>query len=230
MDLERALHTTGAVRDFSAHPVPDEVVRHVLDTARYAPSGGNRQGWRVVVVKDAGVRRQLRDLYLDAWYRYLAMSQAGLVPWAPVTDREREAEALNDAARLADEARAGPGGFAEHFDQVPVLLVLLADLSRLAAVDRDLDRYTLVGGASIYPFAWSILLASHAVGLGGVITTMLVLNEDRVRELLGIPPQLAVAGALALGYPAGRRRPTRLLRAPVDEFARVDRYDGPPLR
>jgi nitroreductase len=229
VDLERALQTTGAVRDFSAHPVPDEVVRHILDTARYAPSGGNRQGWRVVVVKDPEIRRALRDLYLEGWYRYVAMNEAGLVPWAPVTDRQREAAAVGDAARLALEAQAGPGGFAEHFDQVPVLLVLLADLSRLAAVDRDLDRYTFVGGASIYPFAWSILLAAHAVGLGGVMTTMVVLNEDRLRQLLATPPELAVAGVVALGYPAGRRRPTRLRRAPVDDFARVDRFDGPPL-
>jgi nitroreductase len=230
MDLERALQTTGAVRDFSAHPVPDEVVRHLLDTARYAPSGGNRQAWRVVVVKDADVRRQLRDLYLDAWYRYVAMSQAGLVPWAPLTDRDREAEAVRAAGQVAAEAQAGAGGFAEHFDEIPVLLVILADLRRLAAVDRDLDRYTLVGGASIYPFAWSILLAAHAVGLGGVMTSMLVVNEDRVLQLLGAPPELAVAGALALGYPAGGRRPTRLSRAPVDEFTSVDRIDGPPLR
>jgi nitroreductase len=229
MDLERALQTTGAVRDFSSHPVPDEVVRHILDTARFAPSGGNRQAWRVVVVKDAGVRRQLRDLYLDTWYRYVAMSEAGLVPWAPVTDRAKETEALRAAERVAAEAQAGPGGFAEHFDQIPVLLVLLADLRRLAAVDRDLDRYTLVGGASIYPFAWSILLAAHAAGLGGVITSMLVLQEDRVRELLGAPPELAVAGALALGYPAGGRRPTKLRRVPVEEFAHIDQYDGPPL-
>jgi nitroreductase len=229
MDLERALQTTGAVRDFSPHPVPDEVVRHILETARYAPSGGNRQAWRVVVVKDGGIRRQLRDLYGEPWYRYLAMSQDGLVPWAPVTDRDREAVALDRAGEIAAEAKAGPGGFAEHFDQVPVLLVLVADMRRLAAVDRDLDRYTFVGGASIYPFAWSILLAAHAAGLGGVLTTMLVAHEEQVRQLLGVPAEYAVAGALALGYPAGGRRPTRLRRAPVDQFASLDRFDGPPL-
>jgi nitroreductase len=54
MDLTEALRTTGAVREFTAEPVPDEVVARVLDTARFAPSGGNRQGWRVVVVKDGG--------------------------------------------------------------------------------------------------------------------------------------------------------------------------------
>jgi nitroreductase len=228
MDLDRALQTTGALRDFSGHPVPDEVVHHLLDTARYAPSGGNRQAWRVILVKDRDARQRLRDLYLRGWYDYRAMSRAGLVPYAPRTDRDAERQARQDAGRLAAEAAAGSGGFAEHFDAVPVVLILLADLRQLAATDRDLDRYTLVGGASIYPFAWSILLAAHSVGLGGVMTSMVVPSEDEVRALLGIPPEWAVAGALALGYPAGRR-PTRLRRAPVERFATIDRFDGPAL-
>src|SRR5438874_1763195 len=80
-----------------------------------------------------------------------------------------------------------PGGFAEHFDEVPVLLVLLADLRALAAVDRDLPRYTMVGGASIYPFAWNMLLAARAEGLGGVITTMPIRREPDVKALLDVP-------------------------------------------
>jgi nitroreductase len=229
MDLDRALQTTGAVRDFSVHPVPDEVVQHILDLARYAPSGGNRQAWRVVLVKDGDARRRLRDLYLRGWYDYLAISAAGLVPYGPLADRGAEQQARQGAQRLAADAAAGPGGFAEHFDNVPVLLVLLADLQRLAAVDRDLNRYSLVGGASIYPFAWSILLAAHGVGLGGVMTTMVVASEGEVCDLLGIPPGWVVAGVLALGYPAGGRRPTRLRRLPVERFAAVDRFHGPPL-
>jgi len=229
MDLEQALRTTGAVRDFDARPVPDEVVRRILDTARYAPSGGNRQAWHVVLVKDPDVRAQLRDLYLRGWYDYLAMAGAGLVPWAPATDRAAERSALADAARIRAEAAAGGGGFAEHLDRAPVMLVLLADLHGLAAVDRDLDRYTLVGGASIYPFVWSILLAAHDAGLGGVITTMMVRSEDEVCTLLGVPPDWAVVATLLLGYPAGPRA-TRLRRQAVEDFATVDGFAGPPLR
>ncbi len=225
MDLVDGLRTTGAVREFLADPVPDEVVARVLDTARFAPSGGNRQAWRVVVARDPAVRRGLRDCYLPGWYEYLAMGAAGLVPWAPVTDRAAEAEALRGAADLAAAAGAGPGGFAEHLDEVPVLLVLLADLGALATVDRDLDRYTLVGGASIYPFAWSILLAAHAEGLAGVMTTMATRHEDDVRRLLSVPDHVAVAAVVALGRPV--HRPTKLRRRAVEEFASVDRYDGP---
>jgi nitroreductase len=229
MDLERALQTTGAVRSFSSDPVPDEVVHRILDLARYAPSGGNRQAWRVVLVKQPDVRRRLRELYLRGWYEYLAMGAAGLVPWAPITDRDAEGQARENAGRLEAEAAQGPGGFAEHLDLAPVLLVLLADLRALAAVDRDLDRYTMVGGASIYPFAWSVLLAAHGAGLGGVITTMLVRSEGEARDLLGVPPEWAVAATLALGYPAGGKRPTRLRRTPVEGFTTLDRFDGPPL-
>ena len=137
------------------------MLHRLLDTARFAPNGGNRQAWRVVVVKDPASRRMLRDLYLRHWYDYLAMGMAGLAPWSAVNDRAAEAAAIEQASDdLAQTAAAGRGGFAEHFDEVPAMLVLLADLRRLATVDRDLDRYTFAGGASVYPFAWSILLAA----------------------------------------------------------------------
>jgi nitroreductase len=181
----------------------------------------------VIHVRDPALRRGIRDIYLAGWYEYLAASAAGLVPWAPVTDREAERQAFAAAPGVAADAAAGPGGFAEHLDDAPVLLVVLADLRALAAVDRDLDRYTMAGGASIYPFVWSILLAARDVGLGGVPTTMLIRREPEVRALLGIPEDFAVAGLVVLGYP--RRRPTRLRRTDVADFASVDRFDGPPL-
>ena len=227
MDLRTALTTTGAVREFSDQPVADEVVLRILNTARFAPSGGNRQAWHIVMVKDPDTRRRLRDLYLTGWYEYLAMGAAGLVPWAPVTDRAAEAAAIENAAQMVPPP-GQPGGLAEHFDAAPVLLVLLADLRSLAAVDRDHDRYTLIGGASIYPFAWSILLAAHEEGLGGVITTMLAREERAVGEALNIPDGWALAAGIALGHPA-RPRPTRLKRAAVERFATVDAFDGPAL-
>jgi nitroreductase len=227
VDLIEALRTTGAVREFTDEPVDDATVHRLLETARFAPNGGNRQAWRVVVVQDPALRRALRDSYLPGWYEYLAQVAEGLTPWAAVTDRELEARAVAGAADVAASAAAGAGGFAEHLDEVPVMLVLLADLERLATVDRDLDHYTLVGGASIYPFAWSILLAARSEGLAGVMTTMVVRDEATVMELLGVPDTFVVAGVLALGRPV--RQPTRLLRSPVEDFATVDRFDGPAL-
>jgi nitroreductase len=227
VDLIEALRSTAAIREFLPEPVPDDVLRRVLDTARFAPSGGNRQAWHVVVVKDPAVRRQLRDLYLPGWYDYLAQRMAGLTPWAPVTDRAAEDAAHAGAAAIAADAAAGPGGFAEHLDEVPVLLVLLADLQGLAAVDRDLDRYGFAGGASIYPFAWNVLLAARAEGLGGVITTMVIAREAEAKALLGAADHQAIAAVIALGRPV--HQPAKLTRAPVDSFVTIDTVNGEPL-
>ncbi|HUP87478.1 MAG TPA: nitroreductase family protein [Acidimicrobiales bacterium] len=228
VDLLDTLRSTAAIREFEDTPVDDTTLRRILDTARFAPNGGNAQSWRVVVLRDPEKRRAMRDLYLEGWRLYLAMRAAGLRPWAPVTDRSKEAEAVAQA-RVDDDANGRPflGEFPEHLDEAPVLLLLLADLRLLAAVDRDLDRYTFIGGASVYPFAWSLLLAARAEGLGGVITTMPVYREDAVKELLGVPAEFAVAGLLALGHPL--HQPTRLTRKSVDEFTTVDTFDGPAL-
>lgn len=219
MELREALRTTGAVRDFTDRAVEDAVLVRVLDSARFAPSGANAQAWRVVIVKDAAHRRRLRDCYLAGSRDYLSLAAAGLRPWAPTNDREAEARAL------AAENTSAAGGFAEHFDRAPALLALFADLSMLAAVDRDADRYTFAGGASIYPFAWSILLAARDEGLGGVITTVAIRQEAQVKAILGAPGPMALAAVIALGYPI--RQPRRLRRQPVGAFTTVDSVDGP---
>ncbi len=226
LDLLTTLRSTGAVREFRDEPVPDEVLARVLETARFAPSGGNRQGWRVIVIKDPAARTAVRDLYLSGWYEYLALSAAGLTPWSPVNDREAEAAALANAGQFAANGAAAPG-FAETLDTAPALLLVLADLGVLATVDRDLPRYTLVGGASIYPFVWNLLLAARAENLAGVMTTMVVRREAELRALFGIPERVVAAGLVVLGHPVAPAR--RLKRGAVSSFAWVDRYEGEPL-
>jgi nitroreductase len=228
MDLIETLRSTGAVREFLPDPIDDAVLYRVLDTARFAPSGGNRQGWRVIVVKNPEARRSLRDLYLTGWYEYLAISSAGLVPWAPFTDRAAEAAAAAQAPEFAQAAAAHAAsgakpGLAETLEEAPALLLLLADLTAVAALDRDHDRYTLAGGASIYPFAWNLLLAARSEGLGGVITTMPIRRENDVRQLFSVPETCAVAALIVLGRPIAAAR--RLRRLPVEDFTWVDRYE-----
>jgi nitroreductase len=208
VDLIETLRTTASVREFRPEPVAPDVLARVLDTARFAPSGGNRQAWRVVVLQDPAVKAALRDLYLPGWYDYLAIRQHGLVPWAPVTDEAAERAALADAPGIA-AAAAGSGGFAEH----------------LAAVDRGFTRYTFAGGASVYPFVWNLLLAARAEGLAGVMTTMAIRREAEVKALLRVPDDVALAAVVALGRPV--HQPTRLDRAPVASFTTRDRFDGP---
>jgi nitroreductase len=226
MDLTEALRSTGAVREFEDRPVDRATLARILEVARFAPNGGNQQAWHVVVVEDPARRRALRDLYLEGWAEYLEQRAAGIQPWAPIGDREAEAAAVARAAERPrhDPDQADPADFAAHLDRVPVLLVVLADLTKLAATDRDLGRYTLVGGASIYPFVWSILLAAHGESLGGVITTMNVVREPKAKAVLGVPDHHAIAAVVALGHPV--KRATRLRRDPVESFATVDTYDG----
>ncbi len=220
MELNEALRTTGAIRVFTDQPVDDATLARILDTARFAPSGANAQAWRVVVVKDAALRRGLRDLYATGMHDYLAMTAAGLRPWSPVNDRRAEADAVAAAG-----VSAGGAGLAAFIDEAPVVLAIYADLSKLAAVDRDAERYSFAGGASIYPFTWTILLAAREEGLGGVITTMAIREEAKVNGLLGASEPLALAAVIAMGHPV--RQPRRLRRSPVSEFTTIDRVDGP---
>jgi nitroreductase len=222
VELREVMRTTSATRDFTAEPVPDEMVAEILEVARFAPSGGNRQAWRVVVLEDPETRRRIRDLYVLSWREYMAHVHAGLVAFAPVDHGKWIEPALD-----LEEARATPApmGFADHLDEVPVLLLVVVELACLAVMDNGLDRQSIIGGASVYPFAHNILLAARDAGLAGVMTTALARQKPAVKELLGIPDGYALAALLALGHPS--KVVARLRRSPVEEFTSVDRFDGP---
>ena len=213
------MRTTPSTREFTDEPVDDAVLHGILDAARFAPSGGNRQGWHVVVVRDPDIRRQLRDLYVIGWREYWAYAAQGLVPFAPTGPRLDHAAARDTPA---------PNDFADRLDTVPVLLVITADLGALAVTDIDLDRHSIVGGGSVYPFTHNILLAARDAGLGGVMTTILARQEPAVRALLQIPDPHVVAGMVALGHPV--RTITKLRRDPVEVFTTVDRFTGEAFR
>ena len=220
MDLQEAMRTTFACREFTDDPVSDEVLHRILDVARFAPSGGNRQGGHVVVVRDKGVRQRLGELCVPTLSLYAAQVAAGESPFNTVVP-----SAVDVATAL--DTPTEPFALFEHLGDVPVALVVSVDLAAVASMDKDLDRVGLVTGASIYPLVWNILLAARAEGLGGVVTTAVVPAEAGVRHLLDLPDTHAVAALLPLGVPV--RQLTRLTRLPVEEFTTVDRFDGPPL-
>jgi len=118
--------------------------------------------------------------------------------------------------------------FAERLHEVPVHLLVTVELSTLAVTDRDLGRQSIVGGGSVYPFVQNLLLGLRQEGLGAALTTLLIPAEPRVKELLGIPEEHALAALVAVGYPAGPL-PTRLRRKAVEEFTTRDRFDGEPF-
>jgi len=225
MELRDALRSTGSVRDYTDEPVDRATIWAILDDARFAPSGGNRQSWHVIVVEDPTRRKRLRDLYLDGWHDYVAHTLAGLVPFSPLASPEDRELALQQ--RASAEALSRPDGFAETLHHAPVILLITADLGALAAVDRDLDRYSMAGGASVYPFVWQIVLAARHYGLGGVMTTMATRNEPDVLAEFAVPAGHAVASVVALGHPV--HRPTRLQRRDVARFTTIDSFDGTAL-
>ena len=215
MDLREAIRTTGSVREFRDEPVADALVASVLDDARFAPSGGNRQPWRVVLVKDTAIRRQMATLMQPVWDEYVAASRTGTAPFNAV-DYRPPAQRMHASNVLLD-----------RIDAIPVVLVVAADLRRISAMDAALDRIAVVPGASVYPFCWNVLLAARERGLGGVLTTFLSLVEPEAAPLLRLPAHHALAATLFLGYPV--HQSTRLRRKPVEEFASVDSFEGVPL-
>lgn len=215
MDVTSTLRTTGATRTFTAEAVPDSTLHAVLDDARFAPSGGNRQPWRVAVVGDATTRRQLADLMQPVWDAYMARAALGVTPYNAIEDVEPA------------DVETSPNPLLDEIETVPVVLAIAADLRRIALMDGILDRVPITGGASIYPFCWSILLSARDRGLGGVMTTFLSRVEPDAAPLLGLPEHHALAATIFLGVPV--RQTTKLTRQDVPSFATVDRFDGQPF-
>jgi len=222
VELRQALRSTGAVRSFSDEAVSDDVLFAILDDARFGPSGGNRQAWHVTVIKDREIRTRFTEIYLDAWHDYVGHVLVGLTPFSALASEAERRQATSKREEAIALSR--PDGFAETIGDSPALLAVSVDLASLAATDRDLGRYQIVGGASVYPFVWSVLLAAHDRGLGGVMTTVATRKEPEVAALLHLPANHALAAVVTLGYP--KTRPTKLKRRDVAEFTTVDYHDG----
>jgi nitroreductase len=219
MELYDVMRTTFAARQFTDEPLPDEALFKILDHARFAPSGGNRQGWRVIVVRDRGTRDVLAALSAPAAKRYAAQVQAGENPWNTIDPPSVDAETI--------ERTPAPAHLTEPMRRAPVVLVVCVDLKVVASMDQDLERVGVISGASIYPFAWNILLAARHEGFAGTITTLAVAQEPKLHELLGIPRHIAVCAIMPLGRPVTRL--TRLRRKAVAEFAMLERWGGQPF-
>ena len=216
MDLIEALRTNPAIREFTDEPVGDDELAELLDVARFAPSGGNRQPWHVAVVQDSALRGELAALCRPVWQEYMEIGASGATPFA-----------VAGPAPVPTPLDPVPNPVLDHLVDAPVVLVVAADLGSIAMMDGNLDRATLTGGASVYPFVHSILLAARDRGLGGVLTTFLARAEPAARPLLGLPDTWAIAAMVALGHPA--KRPTKLRRNAVADFTTVDRFDGRPF-
>ncbi len=219
MELYDVMRTTFAARDFTGDDIPDEVLHRALDAARFAPSGGNRQGWKVIVVRRPETKKALGELCIPALRIAYKQLKAGEVYWQTATPTT-----VDTAAAAADDSLPLIVPLFAHLDTVPVVLVVAVDLGQVASMDKDLDRIGVVSGGSVYPFAWNILLGLRNEGYGGSLTTLVASAEPQAQELLGLQPHEAVAAMLLCGKPV--RQLTKLKRKPVETFAFRERADG----
>jgi nitroreductase len=219
VELYEVMRTTFAARDFVDEPVPDAVIRRILDNARFAPSGGNRQPWRVVVVREAATRDALVPLIAPTLQRYVAQVRIGEAPWNTIHPTR-----LTDAEIAATPV---PEAMIRKLTHAPVVLMVFVDLAYVASFDSTLERVGVISGGSIYPFVWNVLLAARNEGYGGTLTTFAVGREPEVQRLLGAPPHFALAAMIPMGRPI--KQLTRLARNPVDDFVHMERWDGAPL-
>ncbi len=216
MELYEVMRTTFAARTYTDDPLPDAVLHRILDVARFAPSGGNRQGWRVIAVRSRETREAIAELVKPVARRYLAQRAAGESPFNTVNPSRVDEATVTATEPLPD--------LYEPLLRAPVVLLVCVDLAVVAAVDAHLDRVGIAGGASVYPFCWNVLLAARAEGYGGVITTLPIAREPELRPLLHLPDHVAVAAVVPLGKPV--KQLTRLRRNPVESFTVHETWDG----
>lgn len=195
--LFEAIYTQRALRYLKSEPVPEELIRKLIESATKAPSGTNRQPWKFIVIRDPDLKRRIGEYYLGAWEAAYG-DQTSVRP------------------RVSSSIRQSAIHLAEHMHEVPVLI--------LVCIEHDGSPSTMVRGASIYPAVQNLLLAARGLGLGSAITTLHKRHEQEVKDLLGIPDNVETAALLPVGYPADEARygPTR--RYPVEEVTYHERW------
>lgn len=191
MDLYEAMSTLRAVRRLRPDPIPDDVVDRVLTAATWAPTGGNNQPWRIVLVRDPAKKRALEDLYWPHWEAYIPLfrKRGEQLPADQIAKRER---ILDSGTYLAT-----------HLHEAPLIAVFCFDPKQMAIADKDQPRPSVVGGGSVYPAVQNFLLAARSEGLGCVLTTLLCYEEPKVKELLRIPAEWYTCAHVPIGYPVG---------------------------
>lgn len=222
MELYDAMRTNPSCRYFTDDPVDPAIIHRILDHARFASSGGNRQGWRTVVVTDPPRKAAIAALHRKQWDAYIVHAREGIVGY-----NDGGVKGRMEANSLAQQRLDRTDDFSQHLERVPVLLVHCVDLSTLAITDIELDRPPVVGGGSLYTFVQNVLLGCRNEGLGSALTTLLAAEEPAVVELLQIPPGFAVGALVAVGWPVPDKQYTKLRRRPVEEIAFADTWGIP---
>ena len=208
MDLFEALYTTRAMRRVRPDPVPLDVQARLMDAAVRAPTGGNQQTWRFVLVDDPGQKAALGPLYRDAVDQLWKTIYAGQVAAAEARPEDPDSRQFLAVQRSAQ-------WLADHFEQVPLFLFPFAQHDP--------------SGGSIYPAVWSAMLAARAAGVGSCLTVVLgVFHLRESMAILGVPEDegWVPAGCVSFGYPTGRWDVAP--RRPAHEVTYRNRWGGAP--
>ena len=205
MDVFEALYTTRAMRRVSEDPIPDDVLKQMVDAGIRAPSGSNRQGWKFIVVTDLEIRNKLGDLYREAWDFYVKEFYGGTpdLEASNVLDDEKAEQVV----RITKSAT----WLSENFHKVPAMFVVLS---------RNDPT-----GSSIFPAIWSLMLAGRAHGVGTCLTTVLgMFKPEKAFEILNIPSDKGwkIDAVITAGYPLGKWGVAK--RTPVDEVTYLNTW------
>ncbi|HEV3281863.1 MAG TPA: nitroreductase family protein [Acidimicrobiales bacterium] len=207
MDVHEVLYTTRAMRRVRPDPIPMEVQARILDAAIRAPTGGNAQNWRFLLVDDRDVIKQIGPLYRDSIGQLWQTIYADRLAAARA---EPEAESSAEILMIQRSAQ----WLADHFEEVPLYL--------FAFVQADPT------GGSIFPAVWSAQLAARAEGVGSSLTVVLgFFHPDESFDILGVPrhEQWVMACCVSFGYPTGRWGVAP--RRPVQEVSFRNRWASP---
>jgi len=203
IDLFDAIHTMRAMRRLKPDPVPDDLIRKIINAGLCAPSGGDMQNWRFIVVKDPEIKRQIQIRYKRALDTAMAHFHAAPIPGKTDAQKQRRLSAVEYLT--------------EHFHETPVLIV--ACLIEGNATQAGIEK---AAAASIYPAVQNMLLAARGLGLGATLTTRHLLYEKEVDEVLGLPPNAGTYAIIPIGYPMGRFGP--LSRLALEQVTFSDRW------
>lgn len=205
--LFETLYSLRAMRRLKKDPVPDDLLHQVIEAGTQAPSGANTQPWQFIVVRDPETKRFIQERY----YRSMLARFGGLLEFIDNPDIPA-ARNLKASMHLA-----------EHFHEVPVLLVVCGQRDWPAQIPET-ER---VGKAppsfgSIYPCVQNILLACRALGLGASLTTAHTSFEEELADHLGVPEDYGTVVIVPIGYPLGNFGP--ISRAPVEQVTSYDHW------
>ena len=207
MDLTEIIQTNNTCRFYRNEDVSDEYIEKIVSAARFGPSGGNRQPVSFIVVRNQTVKEKIQAMYLPFWNTYTQAIDEGMVNLGTKDKR---------IVSAADH-------FARHLAEIPVFLIVCARLADCHATDTELDRLSIVGGASIYPAVQNMLLAARDIGLGTALTTLLCHVEPEIKSLLDIPDDVSTAAMVTVGWPE-KPFPSKLKRLPVSEMTWSETY------